>query len=166
MSIITAGIITRPGSGGKNLRQEMVSIPTHDYLYTNKPAILKTHPHSQDWQFTNFPEVTFTNLAMICVTELRVTGRNAKCAHYFWDQHLDSLSLAPSISRGSCDPLVMQLATFVFLISLAWNYITKSLIHVLQSPVQQGDPYLWQQQKKLKQSFGWFKCQRLNPVIN
>lgn len=60
----------------------------------------------------------------------------------------------------------MQLATFAFFISLTWIYSTKSLIHVLQSPVQQGDPYLWQQQKKLEQSFGWFKCQHLNPVIN
>lgn len=108
MSIITAGIITRPGSGGKNSRQEMVSIPTHDYLYANKPTFPKTHPHSKEWQFTNFPEVTFTNLAMICVTELRVTGRNAKCAHYFWVQHLDSRFLF-----------------YNFLISLAWNYITK-----------------------------------------
>lgn len=43
MSIITAGIITRPGSGGKNSRQEMVSI-LNTWLHVHKQADNSQNP--------------------------------------------------------------------------------------------------------------------------
>ena len=43
MSIITAGIITRPGSGGKNSRKEMVSIQ-NTWLHVHKQADNSQNP--------------------------------------------------------------------------------------------------------------------------